>query len=68
MPNIVVGETEQYEWVTSLVSLYETADNPLYPASGTAIVIHDNPDDYITDPAGRGGPRIACGVIEKIGR
>lgn len=24
MPNIVVGETEQYEWVTSLVSLYET--------------------------------------------
>jgi superoxide dismutase, Cu-Zn family len=68
MPNIVVGDTETYEWVTSLVSLYEAADNSLFPESGTAIVIHEKPDDYITDPAGRGGPRIACGVIEKISR
>jgi superoxide dismutase, Cu-Zn family len=65
MPNITVGETTSYEWVTSLVSLDDNADNTLFPESGTAIVIHENPDDYITDPAGRGGKRIACGVIKK---
>ena len=31
---------------------------------GTAIVIHADPDDYRTDPAGNAGSRIACGVIQ----
>jgi Cu-Zn family superoxide dismutase len=26
-------------------------------------VIHRDPDDYKTQPAGNSGPRIACGVI-----
>jgi LPXTG-motif cell wall-anchored protein len=30
---------------------------------GTALVIHANPDDEVTDPAGNSGPRIACGLI-----
>ncbi|SFZ81252.1 superoxide dismutase, Cu-Zn family [Devosia enhydra] len=30
----------------------------------TAIMIHDHADDYMTDPAGDAGGRIACGVIE----
>jgi Cu-Zn family superoxide dismutase len=30
-------------------------------------VIHANPDDNKTDPAGNAGARIACGVIEKAG-
>ncbi len=67
MPNITVSETTAYEWITNLVSLDGTADNTLFPESGAAIVIHENPDDYITDPAGKGGSRIACGVIEKSG-
>ena len=29
-----------------------------------AIVVHANPDDYATQPAGNAGARIACGVIE----
>jgi superoxide dismutase, Cu-Zn family len=35
------------------------------PASviGRAVVIHANPDDYASQPAGNSGPRIACGVI-----
>lgn len=65
MPNITVGGENKYQWITSLVSLDENADNTLFPEQGTAIVIHQNPDDYITDPAGKGGTRIACGVIEK---
>jgi Cu-Zn family superoxide dismutase len=30
----------------------------------TAIVIHDHIDDYVTDPAGEAGNRLACGVVE----
>lgn len=38
----------------------------LMGAEGTAIVIHAGPDDYMTDPAGEAGPRIACGVIKEV--
>lgn len=30
---------------------------------GRTVIIHQNPDDYRTEPAGNSGPRIACGVI-----
>jgi Cu-Zn family superoxide dismutase len=36
----------------------------LFHKSGTALVIHEKPDDYKTDPAGNSGARIACGVIK----
>lgn len=32
---------------------------------GRAIIIHKNPDDYRTQPAGDAGKRLACGVIEQ---
>ena len=31
---------------------------------GKSAVIHENPDDYRTQPAGNSGKRIACGVIK----
>jgi len=30
---------------------------------GKAVVVHRDPDDYKSQPAGNSGPRIACGVI-----
>jgi Cu-Zn family superoxide dismutase len=30
---------------------------------GRSIIIHENPDDYRTEPAGNSGKRLACGVI-----
>jgi hypothetical protein len=32
-------------------------------ASGAALVIHAQPDDYKTDPSGNSGDRIACAVL-----
>jgi Cu-Zn family superoxide dismutase len=37
----------------------------LFHDGGTALVIHANGDDYMTDPSGNSGARIACGVIQK---
>src|SRR5262245_44628871 len=37
----------------------------LLDADGSAIVLHATADDYMTDPAGNAGGRIACGVITK---
>lgn len=39
--------------------------NSLFHPGGTSIVIHEKADDYMTDPSGNSGARIACGVIKK---
>ena len=39
--------------------------NSLFHEGGTSLVIHEKADDYMTDPSGNSGNRIACGVIEK---
>ncbi|MBO8137751.1 MAG: superoxide dismutase family protein [Desulfotomaculum sp.] len=36
-----------------------------YQVIGKSVIIHKNPDDYRTQPAGDAGKRLACGVIEK---
>ena len=30
------------------------------------VIIHDNSDDFKTQPSGNSGNKIACGVIEKL--
>lgn len=35
----------------------------LADADGTALVIHADPDDLVTDPSGNSGSRIACAVL-----
>ena len=30
---------------------------------GHAVVLHGNPDDLVSQPAGNAGPRIACGIV-----
>ena len=32
---------------------------------GKTVIIHDNADDFTTQPSGNSGEKIACGVIEK---
>jgi Cu-Zn family superoxide dismutase len=32
-------------------------------AAGRSLVVHRDPDDYTSQPAGNSGPRVACGVV-----
>jgi Cu-Zn family superoxide dismutase len=63
LPNIHVPENGKLhiEVLNQRVSL----SDGLLDDDGSAIVIHQGPDDYKTDPAGNAGPRIACGVITR---
>lgn len=33
---------------------------------GKAVIIHENPDDYRSQPSGNAGRRLACALIEKL--
>jgi Cu-Zn family superoxide dismutase len=37
--------------------------NPPTDIMGKALVVHEGPDDYTTQPSGNSGKRVACGVI-----
>jgi superoxide dismutase, Cu-Zn family len=52
------------EYFTNAVTLSE-GETTLFDDDGSAVVLHENPDDYQTDPAGDAGNRIACGVISR---
>jgi Cu-Zn family superoxide dismutase len=37
---------------------------PLLEGNGSALVLHENPDDYTTQPIGGAGARIGCAVLK----
>jgi len=41
-----------------------TGEGGLKDGDGSALIIHANPDDHVTQPIGGAGPRIACAVIK----
>ncbi len=57
------GNAEQ-TFVANGVTLGDGA-NSLFHEGGTSLVIHAKEDDFMSDPSGNSGDRIACGVIEK---
>ncbi|WP_027094233.1 superoxide dismutase family protein [Cohnella thermotolerans] len=65
LPNIQVKDdgTVVADIASNQVTLAKGAPNSLLKSDGTAIVIHEKADDYVTDPSGNSGNRIACGVI-----
>lgn len=65
-PNIHVPDSGALtvEYFNMMVTMAE-GPNSVFDDDGSAIVIHESSDDYTTDPAGEGGSRIACGVIEQ---
>ena len=70
LPNLFVGTdgSGAAEVYSSFVTLTtDKAGGPaLMDADGSALVIHASPDDYMSQPIGGAGARIACGVIPKM--
>ncbi len=60
LPNIWVGETGsgQAQFFTDRINKVTLDDH-----DGSAFVLHETPDDYLSEPAGDAGGRVACGVI-----
>lgn len=66
LPNLFANEAGKvkFEVVAHDISLKE-GPGYVFDTDGSALVLHATVDDYLTDPAGNAGGRIACGVIEK---
>jgi Cu-Zn family superoxide dismutase len=66
LAGLVVAEdgTARAELVARGATLRE-GPGSLLREGGTALVVHQGPDDHVSDPAGKAGDRIACGVIER---
>lgn len=60
MPNIHVPESGALKIEYFIPGLTARAMND---QDGSALIIHDQPDDYVGQPAGNAGNRIACGVF-----
>jgi Cu-Zn family superoxide dismutase len=69
LPNIYVPESAALtvEFLVPQLSL-SGGSTSVFDSDGSALVIHQGPDDYNTDPAGNSGDRVACGVIERSGQ
>ena len=65
LPNIHVPESGSvsFEYLVDRVTLHGGRPGSLLDADGAALVMHAEPDDYQTDPAGAAGDRLVCGVI-----
>lgn len=71
IPNIYAGADGRAtaEIFTGVVALFPSeaaaaADaHPIIDEDGFAIVVHENPDDHMTQPIGGAGPRVACAAV-----
>jgi len=48
------------------LSLFVTSRFSVDEVIGKTVIIHDQPDDFTTQPSGSSGTKIACGVIRRI--
>lgn len=70
LPNIIIDEggEGQLEAITTRVTLSNGPVSILQPDEGTSIMVHANEDPHTPGESGSGhsgGPRLACGKIEK---
>ena len=64
LPNITIGPDGKLETTLMVTSAFQwEGDGGILDGDGSSLVIHANADDYMTDPSGNSGPRIACAVL-----
>ena len=54
-------ENNGYSYMSVFLNKFNVKD-----IIGKVIIIHDMPDDFITQPSGNSGIKIACGKIKKV--
>ncbi|MFN2099129.1 superoxide dismutase family protein [Altererythrobacter sp. MF3-039] len=65
LPNLDIGPDGSGNATVELQGELEDLLGYLFDDDGTAVVIHEGPDDYVSDPAGAAGSRIACGALTR---
>jgi Cu-Zn family superoxide dismutase len=65
--NVAVASdgTASVERLAPGVTLHEGPAHSLFDEDGSAIVVHGGPDDYVSQPSGAAGGRVACGVVTR---
>ena len=65
LPNLIVGRDgrAQAEMATDRVSIAGGPQPALLDEDGSAVIVHAEPDDHVTQPIGGSGGRIACGIV-----
>lgn len=68
LPNVFVGPSGEVEveLVSPFVTLSREAEETIFDADGTAFVLFEKADDYISEGDGNAGARIACGAITPV--
>ena len=68
LPNLYAAAdgTASAEFFTTRVSVAGGAMPALLDEDGSAVIIHENLDDHMTQPIGGAGGRIGCGIIAKM--
>ena len=61
MPNLRADAqgVASYRWESDLLTVAAGPNSVV----GRSVVVHRDPDDYSSQPAGNSGPRLACGVV-----
>ena len=65
LPNIFVGPAGdvEVELVSPFVTLNREAEQTIFDADGTAVIVFEKADDYLSETDGNAGGRVACGTI-----
>lgn len=65
LPNLFAnaqGEVD-LDLLSPFVTLNKEAEESIFDSDGTSLVIFDKADDYVSEPEGNAGNRIACGSL-----
>ena len=65
LPNLHVGAGGELEveFINQFLTLSKDGEETMFDADGTALVVFEKGDDYLTDGDGNSGTRIACGAL-----
>ncbi|MFJ5963135.1 superoxide dismutase family protein [Bacillus sp. NPDC093026] len=66
MPNLEVGADGKIDVVVNVPDVtLKGGSHQLFSQNGRSFIIHAEADDYLSNPSGNSGKRIACGAITK---